>query len=145
MLDHLRHTAEQLGLPLGARTRTYNSRLAQELGLWAEDQGKGQEFHRAAFKAYFADGKNLAKLPVLLEISCQAGLAEESAKEVVENRTYREKVDTDWDYSRFHGITAVPTFLMGRHRLVGAQNYEALAQLVTLYGAVGRKQAEHPP
>ncbi len=67
MIDHLRITAEELGLPFGPRNKTYNSRLAQELGLWAEDQGKGEPFHMAAFHAYFADGLNLAKMPVLLE------------------------------------------------------------------------------
>jgi len=140
MMAHLRATAEQLGLPFGARTRTYNSRLAQELGLWAEDQGKGDAFHLAAFRAYFADGKNIAKFPVLLELASSVGLSEENAKDVLVRRTYQEKVDKDWQYSRFQGITAVPTFLMGQHRLVGAQSYEALAELVTLYGAVGKKQ-----
>lgn len=144
MIEHLRVTALQFGLPFGARTRTYNSRLAQELGLWAEDKGKGDGFHRAAFSAYFADGKNLAKIPVLLELVHSVGLPEEQAKEVLENRTYRAKVDEDWEYSRLHGITAVPTFLMGRQRLVGAQSYQALAELVTSYGAVRKKQAAGP-
>ncbi len=144
MIEHLRVTAEQFGLPFGARTRTYNSRLAQELGLWAEERGKGDAFHRAAFRAYFADGKNLAKLPVLLELADAAGLPEEEAKEVLENRTYREKVDKDWEYSRLHGITAVPTFMMGRQRLVGAQSYQILAEMVTSYGAVRKKQAAGP-
>ncbi len=139
-MAHLRSTAEELGLPLAERTRTYNSRLAQELGLWAEDMGKGEEFHQAAFAAYFADGQNLAKLPVLLELAKNAGLSEVEAGEVISHRTYRERVDRDWEYARFHGITAVPTFLLGRHRLVGAQKYETLAELLTFYGIAGKKQ-----
>ena len=43
--------------------------------------------------------------------------------------------------SRFKGITAVPTFLLGQHRLVGAQNYEAMAELFAFYGIGGKKQA----
>ena len=34
-------TASHLGLPFCSLEKTYNSRLAQELGLWAADQGKG--------------------------------------------------------------------------------------------------------
>lgn len=139
-MAQLRATAAELGLPFGERDRTYNSRLAQELGLWATDRGRGEAFHRAAFAAYFARGKNLAKLPVLLELAEEAGLPAAEAEEVVRRRSYREKVDQDWDAARFHGITAVPTFLLGRHRLVGAQSYETLAALVASYGIAGKNQ-----
>ena len=36
----------------------------------------------------------------------------------------------DWKLSREYGITGVPTFVVGRYGVVGAQPYEALAQLV---------------
>jgi predicted DsbA family dithiol-disulfide isomerase len=41
------------GLPYGVRTHTYNSRLAQELGSWADTQPGGGAIHDALFKAYF--------------------------------------------------------------------------------------------
>ena len=141
MVDHLRNTAKELGLPFGSsRTKTYNSRLAQELGLWAEDQGKGEPFHMAAFQAYFADGVNLAKLPVLLDLARKVGLPEDEAKEILTNRSYSEKVDRDWQDSRFKSINAVPTFVMERHKLVGAQSYEALVELVTQNGVIAREK-----
>lgn len=143
-MAQLRATAEELGLPFGERSRTYNSRLAQELGFWAEERGTGRAFHRAAFAAYFAHGKNLAQIPVLLGLAKDAGLPEEEAKKVLDLRSYRDKVDRDWEYARFHGITAVPTFLLGRHRLVGAQKYETLVELLAFYGITGRKQADKP-
>ncbi len=134
MMARLRTTAEELHLPFGARKKTYNSRLAQELGLWAEDQGKGEHFHLAAFHAYFVEGLNLAKTPVLLQLATKAGLPEKEAKQILINRTYREKVDRDWAESRFKSINAVPTFVMGQHKLVGAQSYKAITELVTYYG-----------
>ena len=39
------------GLPMTARTHTYNSRLAQELGSWATERGLGPQYHDAAFRA----------------------------------------------------------------------------------------------
>ncbi len=134
MVAHLQVTATELGLPFGSRNKTYNSRLAQELGLWAEDQGKGWDFHITAFQGYFADGLNLAKKTVLLDLARQVGLPEDGAEKVITDRSYKEKVDQDWADSRFKGITAVPTFVMGQHKLIGAQNYDALTELVTLYG-----------
>jgi predicted DsbA family dithiol-disulfide isomerase len=141
MINNLRIAAEELGLPFGSRSKTYNSRLAQELGLWAEDQGKGEPFHMAAFHAYFADGQNLAKMDVLLGIARDVGLSEKAAEEVLTSRTYRDKVDRDWADSRFKAINAVPTFVMGRHKLVGAQSYQNLAELVSQYGI--RKKEQH--
>ena len=135
MVAHLKATAKSLGLPFGPRTRTYNSRRAQELGLWAEDQGKGTPFHLAAFRTYFVDGKNLAKADVLLDLVREVGLDEQEAQAVLGEHSYAPKVDRDWDDSRLMGINAVPTFVMGQHKLVGAQSYENLVELVRLYGA----------
>jgi predicted DsbA family dithiol-disulfide isomerase len=136
MLEHLRRTADDLGLPFAARTRTYNSRLAQELGLWAIDKGKGDAFHTAAFKAYFSGGLNIGNHSVLIDLARNVGLPVEEAEEILSGRAYAGKVDKDWSDSQLRGITAVPTFIMGQHKLVGAQNFESLAELVTLYGAV---------
>jgi hypothetical protein len=36
MMASLKRAADKEGLPLGERKKTYNSRLAQELGKWAE-------------------------------------------------------------------------------------------------------------
>ena len=133
MMANLQATAGELGLPFGARTTTYNSRLAQELGLWAEAQGKGEPFHMAAFHAYFVDGLNIARTPVLLELAKKVGLSEKAAEDVLIQRSYKQQVDRDWADSRLKAINAVPTFVMGHHKLVGAQSYEALVDLVAHY------------
>jgi predicted DsbA family dithiol-disulfide isomerase len=134
MVQRLEATATHLGLPFGRRTKTYNSRLAQELGLWATDQGRGEQFHMAAFHAYFASGLNISKLSILLNIAEEAGLSKAAAEQVIMKRSYRERVDEDWHAARSAGITAVPTLIMGDHRIVGNQNYEILQQLVILNG-----------
>ncbi len=67
MMARLKRVAREEGLPLGDRRRTYNSRLAQELGKWAEEKGRGEDFHAAVFRAYFADGKNIGKQQVLAD------------------------------------------------------------------------------
>ena len=131
MLDRLKQIAAELKLPFGERSMTYNSRLAQELGLWAEDQGKGDAFHDAAFRAYFADGQNLALPDVLLELANQVGLPVDVAEEVLNTRSFAPAVDADWDLARQKQVTAVPTFIMGINKLVGAQPYEALVQMMT--------------
>jgi predicted DsbA family dithiol-disulfide isomerase len=134
MRARLRRVAEEEGLPLGDRRRTYNSRLAQELGKWAEELGKGKEFHAAVFKAYFADGKNIGKIPVLADLAGSLGLSPGEAKEVLETRAFKEAVDRDWERCHIMGVRAVPTFLMGNETLVGAHPYETLEKFMIDHG-----------
>ena len=134
MLDRLKKAADEVGLPLGLRRMTYNSRRAQELGKWVEEQGKGDEFHDAVFRAYFVDGVNVAKVDILTSIVASLGLSPDEARKVLEQGTYKQAVDDDWALSRASGITAVPTFVLGMRRLVGAQSYKALAAMLSQSG-----------
>jgi predicted DsbA family dithiol-disulfide isomerase len=118
------------GLPYGERTHTYNSRLSQELGKWADTQPGGDAFHDAMFRAYFVEARDISNTDVLLEIVQQVGLSVDGAREVMEKRTFKDAVDADWKLSREYGITGVPTFVIGHRGVVGAQPYEALEQLV---------------
>ena len=121
---------EAEGLPYGERTMTYNSRLAQELGKWADTQPGGEAIHDALFRAYFVEARDISQPAVLLEIAQQVGLPADGAREVLEKRTFKAAVDADWKLSREYGITGVPTFVVGRQGVVGAQPYETLEQLL---------------
>ncbi len=127
-------TARELGLPFGHRVKTFNSRLAQELGKFAEQENKGAEFHNAVFRAYFADGLNIGLPSTLANIGAQVGLASEPVRDVLEKRLFEEAVDRDWTRSYQMGVTAVPTFMMDGMSLTGAQTYEKLAQMMDAHG-----------
>jgi predicted DsbA family dithiol-disulfide isomerase len=130
MLAHMRNIAGELGLPFGDRQKTYNSRLAQELGKWAESQGKGDEFHDAAFRAYFADGLNIGDTSILLELGNRVGLPPGEIQTVLDTRSYKDAVDADWSRAYQLGITAVPTFRLNQQVLVGAQPYNVLVNFL---------------
>jgi predicted DsbA family dithiol-disulfide isomerase len=125
------------GLPYGERTRTYNSRLAQELGKWADTQPGGEALHDALFRAYFVEARDISQAAVLLELAERVGLTVEAARAVLEQRTFKAPVDADWELSRRVGVTGVPTFVAGRYGVVGAQPYEVLEQLVKRAAAEG--------
>jgi len=118
------------GLPYGERTMTYNSRLAQEVGKWADTQPGGEAIHDAMFRAYFVEARNIGDPDVILDIVKQVGLPVDEAREVIEKRTFKDAVDEDWALSRQLGVTGVPTFVAGRYGVVGAQPYETLERLV---------------
>jgi len=132
MQAQMRARMEAEGLPYGTRTMTYNSRLAQELGAWADTQPGGEAIHDALFRAYFVDARNIGDPEVLVEIAQSVGLDPEKAREVIEQRSYKAAVDADWAKSRQYGVTGVPTFVAGGRGVVGAQPYETLEELVKL-------------
>ena len=114
----------------GERNMSYNSRLAQELAKWAESRGKGYEIHDPLFRAYFVDVKNIGKTEVLAAVAREAGLPKDEAEEALVSRSFKDAVDADWKRCAELGVTAVPTFLIGRSALVGAHPYEELEKLV---------------
>jgi predicted DsbA family dithiol-disulfide isomerase len=130
MQAQMRARMQAEGLPYGDRKMTYNSRLAQELGKWADTQPGGEAIHDALFRAYFVDGRNIGEPEVLAQIAESVGLPADEARQVLDKRTFKSAVDADWQKSREYGVTGVPTFVAGGRGVVGAQPYEVLEQLV---------------
>lgn len=130
MQAQMRARMQAEGLPYGTRSMTYNSRLAQELGAWADTQPGGEAIHDALFRAYFVDAKNIGDPEVLVEIAASVGLPADQAREVLEKRTHKDAIDADWQKSHQYGVTGVPTFVVGNRGVVGAQPYEVLEELV---------------
>ena len=142
MLAHLKQVARDLELPFGDRKMTYNSRLAQELGKWAEQMGKGDAYHDAVFRAYFADGRNIADVNILADVATSVGLDAREANTVLTARTFKEAVDTDWTRAYESRVTAVPTFLINGQTLAGAQPFNVLANFI-LQNNVIRRPSNH--
>ena len=130
MYVRMKGLMDEEGLPYGRRTHTYNSRLAQELGKWADTQPGGEAIHDALFRAYFVDGKNIADVDTLLSVAASVGLSAEAARVVLEQRTFSQSVDEDWMKSKQYGITGVPTFVAGGYGVTGAQPYATLLQFI---------------
>ena len=130
-MQQTREVAAREGLDYGKRTMTYNSRLAQELGSWADGFDNGDMLHDLLYRAYFVDNQNISDLDVLLELTERAGLDVESAKDVLLNRTESEKIDLAWQRARSLGITGVPTYFSNDLVVVGCQSYDILLRFVT--------------
>ncbi|MBD3647063.1 MAG: DsbA family protein, partial [Pseudomonadales bacterium] len=87
---------DEEGLPYGDRSMTYNSRLAQELGAWADTQDGGEALHKRLYQAYFVDNLNISDIPTLVSQAEQAGLDAAAAEAVLKERTFSDVVDRDW-------------------------------------------------
>lgn len=136
--ERMKGLMQEEGLPYGDRTHTFNSRLAQELGKWADTQPGGEAIHDALYKAYFVANRNIGDIDVLVDIAGSVGLPADAARKVLEERAFRAAVDADWTLAGKVGVTGVPTFAAGGYGVVGAQPYEVIEQLVQEAGAARR-------
>src|SRR6201988_2497838 len=119
MYARMKRLMDEEGLPYGRRTHTYNSRLAQELGKWADTRPGGEAIHDKLYKASFVEAKNIGAPEIRGEIAQSVGLPADEARAVLEERRFKEAVDADWAKSHQYGITGVPTFVADRYGVGG--------------------------
>jgi predicted DsbA family dithiol-disulfide isomerase len=128
----LEERGERLGIRFSrGRTITSNSHLALEAAEFAAARGRGAEFDRRMFRAYFEDLEDIGRLETVLRVGRDAGLDEPELREVLVGAAFRASVDEDIDWARRAGVSAIPTFIFdGRNALVGAHEQEVLRQVV---------------
>jgi predicted DsbA family dithiol-disulfide isomerase len=140
--ERFAQVAEAEGLAYGERTHWYNSIPAHEAALWADANGDSETFRRSVYRAYFADGLNIAQPEVLAELARTANLAADALLRSLAAGEYREKVQEQFEYARSAGITGVPAYVAGRYLMVGAQPLEVYRQLIETAEAEGAETAE---
>src|ERR1700730_13690548 len=95
MYQRMKGLMDAEGLPYGRRTHTYNSRLAQELGKWADTQPGGEAIHDRLYKACLGGARNIGAPDFLVEIAHSVGLPADEARAVLDERRFKEAVDAD--------------------------------------------------
>lgn len=121
---------DEWGLPYGERDKTYNSRLAQELGMWANTQSGGETLHGVLYNRYFVHNQNLADHDVLLSAVAEAELDEGEARAVLEQRSFSADVDAAWSRARSLRITGVPAFVAGGYQVTGYQPLDEMQSFI---------------
>ena len=126
--DNARGLAAEAGLQFQTHVIYSNSRLALELGEYADKEGVGHAYRTAIFDTYFQDIRDIGDETVLLEIAENIGIPRASAEKCLTERTMESVVDAKIQEARGYGITGVPTFIIGRYMVVGAQPYSVIKQ-----------------
>ncbi|MDF1590351.1 MAG: DsbA family protein [Desulfobacterales bacterium] len=126
----LKKAAKAAGLPFGHRTMTFNSRFAHEVGKWAESRDYGDDFHKAVFTAYFAEGKNIGRVPVLMDIVGAVGLPRQEARQVIDSRAFAPAVDEDWLRAQQVDPEYIPSLMINGRLAVNPQQYDLFRQFM---------------
>ena len=114
------------------RTHTYNSRLAQEIGVWGYEVYNNFDIHDRFYEAYFIENKNLNDKNILIEVIEKSGLNIIEGEKVINKRLFKNKVDEHWSQSYQYRVTGVPTYVLNNRTLVGAQSYEVLEKFINV-------------
>lgn len=127
--DSVYPMAERLGIPikLPKISPQPHTGLAFEGYQYARNQDQGPAYTHRMFTAFFQEERNIGELPVLTELAEELGFETPDFKHALESRTYRERHQQALRHAQkeMH-ITAVPTFVKGKHRLQGLPSLSQL-------------------
>ena len=93
------------------------------------DQTRSGSDFNTKWAPFWHTKKNIYESDVLLNAASKAKLPQEEAKEILEKRTYKDVIDKHWEYSYKLGVTGVPTYILDKSYLVGAQQEDNFHQL----------------
>src|SRR5207245_11171574 len=93
---------------------------------YAADQGRAVRFRRAVFDLLWVEGKDIGRISTVQDAAERAGLEPEDMARAIHDRDYIERTAEAVASARDVGMTATPTMILGRTRIVGWHYYEAL-------------------
>ncbi len=116
-----------------AGRRQWSTRRAQELALWAEEQGepaKVEVLHDRLFRAYQVENLNVYEFDILARLADDVGLDGAAGRAAVERGDLAAARELSWRTAKRAGITGVPTYVAGGYGIVGAQSVDILREFV---------------
>ena len=121
---------EHYGLDINSGLFGINSRPALIGGKYAEEQGKGDAYHDAVFRAYWQQARSIEELDVLADVAESVGLDRAAYLQALADDSYNEQVTADVEQAFNYGLSGVPALVFANKYLVsGAQPYEVLVQV----------------
>ncbi|MBI3804120.1 MAG: DsbA family protein [Nitrospirae bacterium] len=140
--DYLRTTwarsvypmAEERGLRLRLPPVQPRSRKALEAAAHAAVEGAFDPMHRAIFRAFFDEGRDIGQTEVFLDLADSVGLKREPLRSALEAGRHTDSVLQDQKRAEELGIAAVPTLLIRRAEV-------PLHEAIPLRGALAYRQA----
>ncbi len=124
--------AAQLGIPIvlpriSPQPHTF---LAFEGYHFANEYGKGVEYNRLVFKAFFQEEKDIGNVNVLTGIAGRIGLDEVAFKESLLTRKYNEFQQKCLEEAKKFRIQSVPTLIIEDKVIKGLPTKEALEKII---------------
>lgn len=86
-----------------------NTLKAMRAAVWADEQGAGEAFARAAFRAAFAHGRDLGEVDVIAEVGESVGLHAQDLEAALEEERLKDSLKTVTAEAITDGVRGVPS------------------------------------
>ena len=101
-----------------------------QAALVAKDAGRLREFHYPAFRARWAEAKDIADPEVVKSLLAGAGLDAEAALERARSDELRERLDADSRAAVERGVFGAPTLFVGDEMFWGNDRFELVRHYI---------------
>jgi predicted DsbA family dithiol-disulfide isomerase len=126
MADSMKTFAARFGIDdFRQPERIPNTRRALALAEVARDEGRLDAYRNRAMDAHWKDGMNLEDDNDLRRIAHDAGLSDDRVERSTSDPQYLARVDAIREEASEMDVRGIPTFVVGKYGLSGAQPYEA--------------------
>lgn len=130
LVNNVTDYGKDVGLDIKTRS-LYNSKNSLKVNEYAKKEGKFDVFHKAIFKAYLEDDKNIGNTDILLDIAEEVGLDRQKTKDFIESAEAEEIVSQSKNEALRLGINSVPSFIINNNLIRGAYPYDSMKELFT--------------
>ena len=131
---HMKEQADAAGLTMRRQPLTPTTRPALEAAAYAKEGGRFDEYHKAVFKAFWEDGKNIGDAEVMRGVLEACGMDWDEFNSAGNRGRYAQQVELELGESRGYGIRGIPAFILDKYLLMGAQPYEVFQQAMERIG-----------
>ena len=124
--NDLRHWAELCGAEFSpdARKHRPDPRLMTQAALVAKDEGRFREYHYPAFRARWAEARDVADPAVVRDLLAGAGLDADAALARAQSDELRERLDAESRAAVERGVFGAPTLFVGEEMFWGNDRFE---------------------
>jgi len=124
--NDLRHWAELCGAEFSPAARKHrpSTRLLLAGALVAADEGRFREYHYPAYRARWAEGRDVADTAVVRELLAAAGLDADAALTRAQSDDIQRRLDADTQEAIARGVFGVPTLFVGDEMFWGNDRFE---------------------
>jgi 2-hydroxychromene-2-carboxylate isomerase len=124
--NDLRHWAEMIGAELSAKQpkERPDTSLLLRAALVAKDAGRFRELHYPAYRARWAEGRDVADPAVVRELLGRAGLDADAALARAASDELAQRLDAESRAAVARGVFGVPTIFVGDEMFWGNDRFE---------------------
>ena len=105
--------------------------LALQAALVAREEGRFAEFHHPAYRARWAEAKDLSQRSLVQRLLAEAGLDGDAALARAESKQIADRLERQTEEAIARGVFGVPTLFVGDEMFWGNDRFELVRHYLT--------------